>query len=536
MARITAFLALVTLLGKAVALPANTTPGPIVTLNNVRYLGHYNTTLNTHEYYSIPFAAAPIGPLRWKAPQPYIIPSKYTNSKTPIDVTKPGPSCVQGIPFSFLAGGPATFPVAGSEDCLTLHVYTPDTATAGANLPVLFNIHGGGYTTGQAGMDDPHALMRHSKNAFIFVSIQYRLGAYGFAGGPTYVREGGAQNVGLLDQRLALEWTQKNIAAFGGDPKKVTIVGGSAGGASVTAHLAWKGGVEHPPFRAAIADYPFLPQFLSGEQLDKQFHVLLDATGCVDLRCLRGIPEDILKNATQNSYATAYAMGLYGYGNFYYGPYVDGEAVRHLPSREFKAERFARVPTWVSREGYEGVLFSNQSMTTIEEEKADLRTQFPSANETFVDRLYELYPSEDFNSTFWHRQTWFGDFIIDCPTRYIGASIAATDTPVFKLVFDAGTQIHLSEGPFLNDLNYASGPGANITIANVVKDFYLSFAIHLNPNAESWSNVLKPVWPDYKSGKVMSINYTEIGAVSDVYYDNTDRCRFFQDNDEIIQN
>src|SRR4051812_16302685 len=103
MARTTAFLSLVTLLVNAVALPENTNTGPIVTINNVKYLGHHNTTLNTHEYYSIPFAAAPIGPLRWKAPQPYIVPSNYTNSNTPIDVTKPGVSCVQGVPFPFWA-------------------------------------------------------------------------------------------------------------------------------------------------------------------------------------------------------------------------------------------------------------------------------------------------------------------------------------------------------------------------------------------------------------------------------------------------
>jgi hypothetical protein len=69
-----------------------------------------------------------------------------------------------------------------------------------------------------------------------------------------------------------------------------------------------------------------------------------------------------------------------------------------------------------------------------------------------------------------------------------------------------------------------------------LKDYYLSFAIHLDPNVKSWSNVPKPVWPDYKAGEVMSFNYTEIGAVSDIYYDNTARCRFFEEQDDIVQN
>jgi carboxylesterase type B len=402
------FLALVALLASAVALPNDNTTGPIVILNNAKYIGHHNTSLNINVYYNIPFAAAPVGSLRWKAPKPYIGHHNYTNSSAPIDATKPGPSCVQGVPIPFWTGGPGPIPVNGSEDCLTLRIYTPDTATGEDKLPVLFYIHGGGYTAGDASVLDPSALMRHTKNAFIFVSIQYRLGAYGFLGGPRYVSEGGAQNIGFLDQRLALEWTQENIAAFGGDPKKVTISGGSAGGGSVTAQLTWKGGLDEAPFRAAIADYPFWQQYSRDEQLDKQFTLLLDSVGCADLKCLQELPEDVLKSATQESYATAYAEGAYGFGTFYYVPYVDGELVRDLPSREFMAGHFARVPTWVSRDGYEGWAFSNQSMTTVEEEKADLRTQFPYGDESFFDQIYKLYPSEDFNSTFWHRQTWFG--------------------------------------------------------------------------------------------------------------------------------
>jgi carboxylesterase type B len=409
MARAIAFFAIITFLVGNVAtctLSCSTTTSPVVTLDNVEFLGYRNTTTNTNDYYSIPYAAAPIKSLRWKEPQTYVFPDNYNN--TPIDVTKPGPSCVQGIPFPFWTGGAAPFPVAGSEDCLTLHVYTPDTAIEGSSLPVLFYIHGGGYTAGQAGKEDPHVLMQHSKNAFIFVSIQYRLGAYGFLGGPKYVSEGGAQNIGLLDQRLALEWTRQNVAAFGGDPTKITILGGSAGGGSVTAHLAWKGGVDDPPFRAVIVDYPFWQPFSKDEQLDEQYRILLDATQCANLQCLQEVSEDLLKNATQETYTTAYAKGAYGHGTFYYGPYVDGELVRDLPSREFMAGHFARVPTLVSREGYEGWAFSNQSMTTIEEEKADIRTIFPYANDGFVDELYQLYPSEEYNSTFWHRQTWFG--------------------------------------------------------------------------------------------------------------------------------
>ncbi|KAF2644798.1 alpha/beta-hydrolase [Massarina eburnea CBS 473.64] len=531
MSRITTVVAFATLLSNALASPSNTT-GPIVNVNSAKYLGHHNTTLNINQYFSIPYAAPPVGSLRYKPPRSYILPSNLTKD-IPIDATTSGPSCVQGYPYWTGASGVS---VPGSEDCLTLHVFTPDTATVGAKLPVLFSIHGGGYVIGDADLVTPFALMKHTNNAFVFVSIQYRLGAYGFVGGSRYAKEGGAQNVGLLDQRLALEWAQKNIAAFGGDPERVTILGGSAGGGSVTAMLAWEGGVAKPPFRGAIADYPWWQQYLTEEQLENQYALLLEASGCEGLACLQEVPEDVLKNATQGTYVTAYTKGAYGYGNFYYGPYVDGKYLKGIPSREFKAGHFSKVPTLTSREGYEGFGFSNQSMTTVEEERIDLKTQFPYANETFIDKVYKLYPSGDFNSTFFHRQTWFGDISIDCPTRYIASSISASNTSVYKQLFNAGTQIHGSTGPFLGDLDYASEPGANVTLANLYKDYYISFAIHLDPNEQSWSNVSKPVWPDYKTGDVLSFNYTELGAVSDVYYDNTEKCQFFWDNGDVVQN
>jgi len=115
-------------------------------------------------------------------------------------------------------------------------------------------------------------------------------------------------------------------------------------------------------------------------------------------------------------------------------------------------------------------------------------------------------------------------------------SIAKADTPIFKLLFNAGTQLHGSSGPFLGFLDYASPEQANLTIADSLKDYFLSFAIHLDPNVESWSNVSKPMWPDYKVGEAMRFTYTEIGAVSDLYYDNNERCRFFEANSEVVQN
>lgn len=367
---------------------SQTSNGPSVDVNYAMYRGHYNDSLSINEYRGIRFAEPPIASLRWKAPLPYA-PRNLT--KSVFNATQSGAPCVQGYPKWILSG---RFQHSGSEDCLFLDVFVPANATKGSDLPVAVAIPGGGYVMGYTSQSSPYALMRHSQNSFIFVNIQYRLGAYGFLGSDRFTKDGGATNAGLLDQRLALEWVKKNIKCFGGDQSKITILGGSAGGGSVTSHLIWQRGIATPPFRAAMADFPWWQQYSSQVQLAKQYDGLLDAANCSTLMCLRALPEDTLKEATQATYISAYECKEYGYGNFYYGPYVDGKMILGLPSQEFSAGRFAKVPTWISREGYEGFTFSNQSVTTIEEETEDLGVHFPYANQTFLDDVFDLYPRD----------------------------------------------------------------------------------------------------------------------------------------------
>lgn len=211
----------------------NSTSGPIVDLGYAQYRGNTSLRANfsTDVYYGIRFAQAPIGELRWQPPQNIEAHNDYNRDEV-IDAQTPSPSCVQGMPAWQIASmnetGPV--PVPGQEDCLLLDVYVPEQPKS-ASLPVLVNIHGGGYTEGNAAGNAWQALVDASGGEFIFVSTQYRLGAYGFLSSAE-VRENGQANAGLLDQRSALQWVQRNIRAFGGDPAQVTIIGGSAGGGS----------------------------------------------------------------------------------------------------------------------------------------------------------------------------------------------------------------------------------------------------------------------------------------------------------------
>ena len=176
------------------------------------------------EYRGIPYAAAPMGALRWALPQ---APAAWDGVR---DGSQFGPACPQQARFNLTEGSTA-------EDCLSVNVSTPPNTHAGAKLPVMVWIHGGAFVGGSSNLYRLDKLAREGR--MVVVSMNYRLGVFGFMPHPALVD--GAQhngNYGLEDQRMALAWVQRNIAAFGGDPKRVTVAGESAGAGSVCMHLA----------------------------------------------------------------------------------------------------------------------------------------------------------------------------------------------------------------------------------------------------------------------------------------------------------
>jgi para-nitrobenzyl esterase len=179
-------------------------------------------------FFGIRYAAPPEGAARWTPPQP------PTPPPGTVLADFPGPACPQ-------AG--STAPLPQSEDCLFLNVYVPATATPHSKLPVYLWIHGGALVTGTGADYDPSVLV--AENDIIVVTINYRLGALGWLVEPgllattpnSFQNVGDAGNYGLMDQQFAMHWVQRNISGFGGDPRKVTIGGESAGGLSVSSNL-----------------------------------------------------------------------------------------------------------------------------------------------------------------------------------------------------------------------------------------------------------------------------------------------------------
>ncbi|OCL08234.1 alpha/beta-hydrolase [Glonium stellatum] len=539
------------------------TTGPIVDLGYARYEGVHNESVeyvtcpqadimflkrrpSINTWFGIRYAQPPTGELRWRAPRDIELNNSYSRTET-ISASAQGPICVQGTPQWRVAGNSMTpFRPIGTEDCLLLDVLAPAHPIS-SSLPVMVQIHGGGYTQGNSEYYAGYSLVNQSRGALVYVTIQYRLSAYGFLSSEEIKRSGTA-NAGLLDQRAALMWVQRHISKFGGDPNKVTVYGGSAGGGSVTAQMIMYGGVSSPPFRAAVAEYPWWQSYSNDSLLELQYSGLLSAANCTSLTCLRSLPEDTLATASQTTYTNAYVSGLYGYGNFYYGPSVDGDIIRDLPSNEFKQGHFTKVPLLLDRDGYEGYAFTNKSENITAEETADLQTLFPFAQQSFFSRLYELYPKEAFNSTFFQRQTWFGDFIINCPTYYMASALSDWGLPVWKLIFNAGSQQHGATHSIIFDITYGcksiilitkTSAGQNRTLASITKDWMLSFTTHLDPNAVAYSGVEKPYWPKYQAAgtsnfSVIDVNYTQIGVVGD--FDVSAQCDFWHAMSYIVRN
>lgn len=240
------------------------------------------TASGVTSFKGIPYAAAPVGPLRWHAPLPA---PAWTGTR---DATGYGNDCVQARMPGDLAN--TTLPM--SEDCLFLNVWTPRPRT-GAKLPVMVYIHGGGFSTG-SGSSAILDGTRLAARGVVVVTFNYRLGRFGFFAHPALTKEAGAGangNWGLMDQVAALQWVKRNIASFGGDPANVTIFGESAGGESVNRLMVSPAanGLFAKAIAASGGGRDGWPDLATGEAKGLAF---AKSAGAEDLAALRALPAD----------------------------------------------------------------------------------------------------------------------------------------------------------------------------------------------------------------------------------------------------
>jgi para-nitrobenzyl esterase len=445
----------------------------------------------------IPFAAPPVGALRWKAPQP--APS-WTGVRRSVDY---GPRCMQGNIYSdmrFNDAGPA-------EDCLYLNLWMPEAAYDGREpeqikLPVMVWIYGGGFQAGSTSEPRQDAGVL-SRRGVMIVSFNYRLGVFGYFSHPELARESGhnaSGNYGLLDQMAALEWIHDNIAGFGGDPNNVTIFGESAGSLSVSALMASP--LARGLFQRAIGEsgaffggtLPLKPH-AETEQTDAKWAEA--AFGAASLDKLRALPADQLLQAALKA------------GQIRFAPNIDGYYLPESVAAIFAAGKQAQVPLmagWNLDEGSYRQFFGGQAVTA-ENYAARVRAQFGDKADAFL----KFYAAGTDAGAKRAAADFAGDqFIAYATWKWLDTHAKTGHAPVYRYKFEqtlplaAGspegaeaTAPHASEIEFVfNVLNSRRLPWRpeDRQVSDRMATYWTNFAKTGSPNATDL-----PRWPVYRA-------------------------------------
>ena len=334
----------------------------------------------------VPFAAPPVGNLRWREPQPVAAWQGVRKA------TQFGPNPMQEALFGDMNFGTKEM----SEDCLYLNIWTP-AKTMKEKLPVLIYFNGGGLLAG-SGSEPRYAGQTMARKSVIAVTANYREGIFGFLSLPELSKESGGKgsgNYGLMDQAAAIQWVKNNIAAFGGDPQRITIAGESAGSVSVSALMASP--MSKDLFAQAIGSsgsilgFRPLPTLKEAEAEGKK---MMEKAGCRNLKALRAMPaEELMKKVHYRSMPTPCIDGMPAeelMKKVHYRsmptPCIDGRFFTEQPSITFREGRQAHVPLLLGGNNQEMTLF----VATVDQAKAMAQQVFGTA----TDSIFPLYGIE----------------------------------------------------------------------------------------------------------------------------------------------
>lgn len=444
----------------------------------------------------VPFAAPPVGALRWKPPQP------AANWEGVRDATAYGDICTQKMPNP--DNGIGQYPA--SEDCLTLNVFTQD-LNRNAKRPVMVWIHGGGFVNG-SGSAELYDGSEFAKRGVVLVSINYRLGRFGSFAHPLLTVEangGPIANYGMLDMIASLDWVKQNIAAFGGDPENVTIFGESAGGMAVqklmisppARGLFHKAAVQSGAGRENVV-YVNRPNPRGLPSAETEGEAFIKSLG-VDAKTaadLRAIPADKILAAGDPS---TFSGG---------GPIVDDRIVPMPVDQAFRMGTQAQVPYLV---GYNSAEFPAKP----EDVDASL-TRLLRATTADLPQLVATYPDKDDMAA-----RIMGDIIFGEPARHLAGLHAAQGEPTWLYRFDVLSPSvrgrykgmpHAQERQYVfNTLHtspYATDANDQVQ-ANFAIAYWVNFAKTGNPNGAGL-----PQWPAYSAATDQLIDFTNDGPVA----------------------
>jgi para-nitrobenzyl esterase len=366
-----------------------------------------NVTETYREFSGIPYAAPPVGSLRWRPPEP----AQFRGGIN--EATTPGPRCPQ-------SGNPSE-----SEDCLYLNVWTPIDAHPGSRLPVAVYIHGGAFRSGRGDSFEPISMVTRAN--MVVVTINYRLGALGFLTLPQLEEADGetSGDYGLLDQVQALRWVRHNIARFGGDRDRVTIAGQSAGGESVCTLLA------SPPaaglFSAAIVEAGLSCGQGGRATTQREQASFVDVLGC-DSPSGVAVAQCLRSKSAPDVLAAQSAVGSRWY------PTAVNPALPFSPPEAFDAGLFNRVPVLIGNNSAEGASFQwSQRPITAESFAADVEATFGAdAPEILARYAVSNYPEPEAAGQ--ASAAMKTDVAFSCPMLVNAASLSRW-TPTYVFTF-----------------------------------------------------------------------------------------------------
>ena len=443
-------------------------------------------------YKAIPYAAPPVGSLRWKAPQP----AKAWEGVRKCDTFGPLP------PQPTRPGRTADMM---SEDCLYLGIATP-AKSANDKLPVMVWIHGGGFQTEHYGGDLWSLL---AQRGVVIVSVEYRTGALGFMAHPELAKEadGHTGNYGILDQIYALQWVQRNIASFGGDPSKVTIFGESAGAISCSILCASplakgllhgcisQSGGSFAPWSDAPRSIGLDASQKGAEQQGLAFQKHLKKKSLKELRAMD---------------AMALCDGNVGFSGFW--PCVDGYVICDDQYRMYERGEYNDVPVIVMTNSDEGALFTPPTVKAEDYQK--------SASRMFgdmVDEALKVYPGNT-DEEAWHGNgDAFRDLGFAWPSyAWVKLQSQTGKSPAYAAYLDQPSKMSFSQNPLrrgvahADDIMYLNGMFLNqpekfpaeAAVSEIMQQYWVNFAKTGNPNGKGL-----PYWPSFDETKPTTMQF-----------------------------
>jgi para-nitrobenzyl esterase len=468
----------------------------------------------------IPFAAPPVGDLRWRPPQPA---AKWTGVR---QATEFGADCMQGRfgpPPTAAAGAGAPAARVPSEDCLYLNVWSPANATA-RNLPVMVWIYGGGFTGGSSASSNTSGA-QFAKQGVVLVALNYRVGRFGFFAFPGLSKERPEEakgNYAYMDQIAALQWVRRNVAAFGGNPNNVTIFGFSAGGVSVHSMLASP--MARGLFHKAIAesggsrDSVLTARPMREDGVDPNYPVSAETIGITfaksmgiegtdqaALASLRALSaEQVLRGAPAQPGVNTPMVET--------TPILDGKLITETAESAYKARRQPRIPLMAG---------SNSADTAGNRVRARTKEEFFARYGQWSAQAKAAYDPDGTADLATMVSQANDDFGQAEPARFAVNAFAANGSPAYRYRFSyvqrAMRERMRTGAPHGGEIAYvfgtlASGPGGAVTpedlaVSRMAQSYWVNFARTGDPNGPGL-----PTWPRHVVGQDQIFDFRPDGS------------------------